>query len=120
MVELQKLLEIVIDKKASDLHITTGAAAQFRVDGKLVSFDSTILSATDTKRLCYSLLSDAQRHKFEEENELDFSFGIKGSSRVRGDARHFPLRPLVCRHYMLKRRCARKLGRVRRRLGLKR
>ncbi len=42
MVELQKLLETVIEKKASDLHITTGAPPQFRVDGKLVGFDSTI------------------------------------------------------------------------------
>jgi twitching motility protein PilT len=85
MVELQKLLETVIEKKASDLHITTGAPPQFRVDGKLMSFDSTMLNATDTKRLCYSLLTDAQRHKFEEENELDFSFGIKGLSRFRGN-----------------------------------
>ena len=85
MVELQKLLETVIQKKASDLHITTGSPPQYRVDGKLVTFDNTILNATDTKRLCYSLLTDAQRHKFEEESELDFSFGIKGLSRFRGN-----------------------------------
>jgi len=85
MIELQKLLEVMIEKKASDLHITTGAPPQFRVDGKLVSFDNTILTAPDTKRLCYSVLTDAQRHKFEEENELDFSFGIKGLSRFRGN-----------------------------------
>jgi twitching motility protein PilT len=85
MVELQKLLEMVIEKRASDLHITTGAPPQFRVDGKLVSFDNTPLNATDTKRLCYSLLTDAQRHKFEEDLELDFSFGIKGLSRFRGN-----------------------------------
>jgi twitching motility protein PilT len=85
MVELQKLLETVIEKKASDLHITTGAPPQFRIDGKLMSFEPTILTATDTKRLCYGLLTDAQRHKFEEDNELDFSFGIKGLSRFRGN-----------------------------------
>jgi twitching motility protein PilT len=85
MIELQKLLEIVIEKKASDLHITTGAPPQFRIDGKLMSFDSTILTAPDTKRLCYSILADTQRHKFEEEFELDFSFGIKGLSRFRGN-----------------------------------
>ena len=44
-----------------------------------------MLTAPDTKRLCYSVLTDAQRHKFEEENELDFSFGIKGLSRFRGN-----------------------------------
>lgn len=85
MIELQKLLEMVIEKRASDLHITTGAPPQFRIDGKLVSFDNTPLTAQDTKRLCYSVLTDAQRHKFEEENELDFSFGIKGLSRFRGN-----------------------------------
>ena len=85
MIELQKLLETVIEKKASDLHVTTGASPMFRIDGKLASLDSTILTAPDTKRLCYSVLTDAQRHKFEEENELDFSFGIKGLSRFRGN-----------------------------------
>jgi twitching motility protein PilT len=85
MIELQKLLETVIEKKASDLHLTTGSPPQFRIDGKLATFDSTILTAADTKRLCYSLLADAQRHKFEEEWELDFSFGIKGLSRFRGN-----------------------------------
>ncbi|MEW6376826.1 MAG: PilT/PilU family type 4a pilus ATPase [Thermodesulfobacteriota bacterium] len=85
MIELQHLLEIMIEKKASDLHITTGAPPQFRIDGKLMSFDNTVLAAPDTKRLCYSVLTDAQRHKFEEESELDFSFGIKGLSRFRGN-----------------------------------
>jgi twitching motility protein PilT len=85
MVELQKLLATVIEKKASDLHLTTGAPPQFRIDGKLMSFEQIILTAPDTKRLCYSVLTDAQRHKFEEELELDFSFGIKGLSRFRGN-----------------------------------
>ena len=85
MVELQDLLQMVIEKRASDLHITTGAPPQFRIDGKLMGFDQTVLTASETKRLCYSVLTDAQRHKFEEENELDFSFGIKGLSRFRGN-----------------------------------
>jgi twitching motility protein PilT len=85
MIELQKLLECMIEKRASDLHITTGAPAQLRIDGKLVSYDTTILMAADTKRICYSVLTDAQRHKYEEEWELDFSFGIKGLSRFRGN-----------------------------------
>jgi twitching motility protein PilT len=85
MIELQNLLEVMIEKKASDLHLTTGAPPQFRIDGKLVSFDPAVLTAPDTKRLCYSVLTDAQRHKYEEEWELDFSFGIKGLSRFRGN-----------------------------------
>ena len=85
MIELQKLLSIMIEHKASDLHITTGAPPEFRIDGKLINIEPTVLTATDTKRLCYSVLTDAQRHEFEEENELDFSFGIKGLSRFRGN-----------------------------------
>ena len=85
MVELQQLLESVIEKKASDLHITTGSPPQFRINGKLTTFDPLGLTATDTKRLCYSVLTDAQRHKFEEDWELDFSFGVKGLSRFRGN-----------------------------------
>lgn len=85
MIELQKLLESMIEKKASDLHITTGSPPQFRIDGKLLTLDSVPLAAPDTKRLCYSVLTDAQRHKFEEDSELDFSFGIKGLSRFRGN-----------------------------------
>jgi twitching motility protein PilT len=85
MVELKNLLEILIEKKASDLHITTGSPPVIRVDGKLEPLSIEPLSATETKRLCYSVLTDAQRHRFEEENELDFSFGIKGLSRFRGN-----------------------------------
>jgi twitching motility protein PilT len=85
MIELQKLLEVMIEKKASDLHITTGSPPQFRIDGRLMTFDANVLAAPDTKRLCYSVLTDAQRHRFEEDTELDFSFGIKGLSRFRGN-----------------------------------
>jgi twitching motility protein PilT len=85
MEDLQKLLQVMIEKKASDIHITTGSPPMLRIDGKLVEFSSQPLGATDTKRLCYSVLTDAQRHRFEEDSELDFSFGIKGLSRFRGN-----------------------------------
>jgi twitching motility protein PilT len=85
MVELKNLLEVLIEKKASDLHITTGSPPVVRVDGQLVRLNTEPLNATETKRLCYSVLTDAQRHRFEEESELDFSFGIKGLSRFRGN-----------------------------------
>jgi twitching motility protein PilT len=85
MEDLQQLLETMIQKRASDIHITTGSPPRLRIDGKLVDFASKPLGATDTKRLCYSVLTDAQRHRFEEESELDFSFGIKGLSRFRGN-----------------------------------
>jgi twitching motility protein PilT len=85
MEDLQQLLEAMIQKKASDIHITTGSPPMFRIDGKLIDFGSKPLGAADTKRLCYSVLTDAQRHRFEEDSELDFSFGIKGLSRFRGN-----------------------------------
>jgi len=75
----------MIEKGASDLHITTGSAPQIRVDGHLVPLNLPPLMPAETKQLVYSVLTDAQKHKFEEENELDFSFGLKGLSRFRAN-----------------------------------
>ncbi len=85
MVNLHELLKMMIEKRASDLHITTGTPPQLRIDGELRPMDGPPLMAPDTKRLCYSILTDAQKYKFEEENELDLSFGIKGLSRFRAN-----------------------------------
>src|SRR5437870_4044791 len=75
----------MVEKGASDLHITTGSPPQLRIDGRLVPLKTPPLSAVETKQLCYSILADAQKHKFEEENELDLSFGVKGLSRFRAN-----------------------------------
>ncbi|PKL52365.1 MAG: type IV pili twitching motility protein PilT [Nitrospira bacterium HGW-Nitrospira-1] len=85
MASINELLKIMIEKGASDLHITTASPPRLRVDGKLVSLDHPPLTPADTKSLCYSILTNAQKHKFEEHNELDFSFGIEGLSRFRGN-----------------------------------
>jgi len=85
MATLYELLEVMVKKGASDLHITTGSPPRIRVDGKLIPLDLPPLSATDTKELCYSILTDAQKHKFEENFELDLSFGVKGLSRFRAN-----------------------------------
>ncbi len=85
MVDLHQLLKILIEKGASDLHITTGAAPHLRIDGKLVPVNVPQLTASDTKRLCYSVLTDMQRHNFEEKSELDLSFGVKGLARFRAN-----------------------------------
>lgn len=85
MVSLHELLQTMIEKGASDLHITTGSPPQLRVDGRLVPLDYPSLSPSETKAMCYSVLTDAQKHKFEENNELDLSFGIKGLSRFRAN-----------------------------------
>ena len=82
---LYDLLKIMIEKGASDLHISTGTPPRIRVDGKLISLHANPLSPADTKALCYSILTDAQKHRFEESNELDLSFGIKGVSRFRAN-----------------------------------
>jgi len=85
MATLYELLKLMIDKGASDLHITTGTPPRLRIDGRLVPIDHPPLAAQDTKSLCYSVLTDAQKHRFEEQSELDFSFGLKGLSRFRGN-----------------------------------
>ncbi len=86
MTNMHQLLRLMKEKGASDLHITTGTPPRLRIDGKLVPVQGIPpLTPTDTKQLCYSLLTEAQKQKFEEENELDFSFGIKGLSRFRAN-----------------------------------
>ncbi|MGB9734915.1 MAG: type IV pilus twitching motility protein PilT [bacterium] len=82
---LHQLLKIMIEKGASDLHITTGSPPQLRIDGELTPLKVPPLTATETKQLCYSILTDAQKQKFEEHNELDLSFGVKGLSRFRAN-----------------------------------
>jgi twitching motility protein PilT len=82
---LHQLLKAMVEKGASDLHITTGSPPQLRIDGKLVPLKTAPLTPVETKQLCYSILTDAQKHKFEEENELDLSFGVKALSRFRAN-----------------------------------
>jgi len=85
MANLHQLLKELVDCGGSDLHITTNTPPQIRVDGSLKPMDLPPLTPVETKQLCYSVLTDAQKHKFEEENELDLSFGVKGLSRFRGN-----------------------------------
>jgi len=85
MATLHQLLKTMYDEGASDLHVTSGTPPQLRIDGKLYPLDLPPLSPTDTKQMCYSILTDTQKHRFEEENELDLSFGVKGLSRFRAN-----------------------------------
>jgi twitching motility protein PilT len=84
-VTLQQLLKTMVDKGASDLHVTTASPPQLRIDGELVPFRVPPLGPVETKQLCYSILTDEQKARFEEEQELDFSFGVKGLARFRGN-----------------------------------
>jgi twitching motility protein PilT len=85
MVNLQDLLKTMIEKGASDLHLTTGVPPVLRLHGRLLPMETSPLAPAETKGLAYSILTDAQKHKFEEEKELDFSFGVKGLSRFRAN-----------------------------------
>ncbi len=83
MATLPELLAALVQLKGSDLHITTGTPPQVRVHGKLQTLDLPPLGPVETKALAYSVLTDAQKKRFEETLELDFSFGIKGLARFR-------------------------------------
>src|SRR6266571_2594875 len=81
---MHDLLTILVERGASDLHITTGTYPQIRLHGKLTSLTQfEQLSPQDTQRLAYSVLNEGQKQKFEEENELDLSFGIQRLARFR-------------------------------------
>jgi len=82
---VQDFLRLVLEKGGTDLHLTADSPPVVRVNGSLVRLPFPPLSATDTRNLCYSLLTEHQRLRFEEARELDFSFGIRGLSRFRGN-----------------------------------
>jgi twitching motility protein PilT len=84
-VTLHELLKITVDRGATDLHITTNTPPVIRIDGALERLPLPALTAPETKRLAYSVLTDAQKHRLEETLELDLSFGIKGLARFRAN-----------------------------------
>ena len=84
-IALSELLRKMIELHGSDLHITTNSAPMVRVHGILRPLEYPEMMPAETKQLAYSVLTDAQKHRFEETLELDFSFGIKGLSRFRAN-----------------------------------
>src|ERR1041384_4306569 len=85
-ISLSELLKKLTELNGSDLHITTNTPPQVRVDGHLRQLEGyRPLTSAETKQLAYSVLTDAQKHRFEENLELDFSFGVKGLSRFRAN-----------------------------------
>jgi twitching motility protein PilT len=80
---LPDLLKQVVDLSGSDLHLSIGSPPQVRVHGELRRLQYPDMSPTDTKALAYAVLTDAQKKRFEETMELDFSFGIRGVARFR-------------------------------------
>jgi len=84
-VSLHQLLKTMVEKGGTDLHITTNSPPLIRVDGTLLTLSHPPMTAVDTKKLAYSVLTDAQKHRFEETLELDISFGVKGLARFRAN-----------------------------------
>jgi twitching motility protein PilT len=80
---LENLLKQVFERKASDLHISTGLPPVLRIDGKLVRLDSPPLTPEDTQRLIFSMLSNEQRRVLEQNWDLDCSYGVTGLGRFR-------------------------------------
>ena len=85
MPSVADLLKTTVDYGASDLHIAAGTPPQIRLRGSLVPLNFPALAPSDTQGLCYSVITDLQKKKFEETHELDFSFSQKGVSRFRGN-----------------------------------
>lgn len=83
---LSDLLKRLVEMGGSDLHITTGSPPRVRVHGELKPLeDVQVLGPAETKQLAYSVLTESQKHRFEETLELDFSFGIRDVARFRGN-----------------------------------
>ena len=83
---LRSLLEEMLSRDASDLHLTAGERPKLRVDGEIVNASvDQVMSPKDTLSLAYSVLTETQKKRFEQEDELDFSFGIQNLARFRGN-----------------------------------
>jgi twitching motility protein PilT len=85
MINLLQLLKFATDQGASDLHIVAGSQPALRVNGRMVRVKSEPLTKEHTRKLCYSVISDSQKSKFEEARELDFSFDVKNMARFRAN-----------------------------------
>lgn len=85
MITLVEMLQKLKEYNGSDLHLTINSPPQIRIDGKLRPLDLPPLTPAEAKRLAYSVMTDQQKHRFEEELEIDFSFGIKGLARFRAN-----------------------------------
>jgi len=83
MIVMNELLELMVKKNASDIHLTVNSPPVLRIDGEIVLTEYEKLTRESVQQLVYSLLSDKQKSDFEARNELDLSFGIKGVGRVR-------------------------------------
>jgi len=84
-VDIRTLLEEMVAKKASDLHLTVGSPPQLRIDQRLIPVSDEKLTPVTAKALAYKILTDKQQKKLELDLEVDFAFGIEGLCRFRGN-----------------------------------
>ena len=84
-IDIHQLLRTMVEKNASDLHLTVNSPPQLRIDGKLYPLRTAALTAADVKNIAYSILNEKQRKRFEESSEIDLSFRWKGVSRFRAN-----------------------------------
>ncbi|HPD18826.1 MAG TPA: type IV pili twitching motility protein PilT, partial [Candidatus Goldiibacteriota bacterium] len=82
---IRDLLLLMIEKRASDLHLKEGKSPMLRIDGKLAPLDMDILSNSELKEMIYSILDEKQRKKFEETNEMDMAYNLEGVARYRAN-----------------------------------
>lgn len=80
---MQDLLQLVLDKDASDLHLIVGTPPFLRINGRLVPVDAPALADAEARDLIYSILSAEQKRVFEEQKEIDLSYEFKRASRFR-------------------------------------
>jgi len=85
VVTLRQLLDDMVQRKASDLHLTAGVPPELRVDGIITPTEYDVLTPETCASLAYSVMSDEQRKRFETTRELDFSFGVKSLARFRAN-----------------------------------
>jgi twitching motility protein PilT len=83
MVSMEELLNLMVQRGGSDLHLSVASPPRVRIDGKLLDTDYPMLTAEVTKKLVYSVLTPDQVAKFENNLELDFSFGVANLGRFR-------------------------------------
>jgi twitching motility protein PilT len=85
LTDLTGILKTLAEKGASDLHLSADSAPHMRIDEKLIPCDYDALSSDDIRSLIYAILTDEQKKDFEENFELDMSFGLKGIARFRAN-----------------------------------
>jgi twitching motility protein PilT len=93
-ITLHQLLKTLVEQGGTDLHVTTNSPPQIRINGRLVPLQLPPMTAPETKNLIYSVLTDTQKHRYEDTLELDLSFGVKGLARFRANV--FMQRGAVC------------------------